>query len=96
MKSFKTVDQRLAQARDLHLCTNCLRSGHSNPGCLSKSLCKHCHTRHTFLILNKITENIPLTPIDPAIINIPDNIILADPYFYNSDKVDILLGSEVF
>lgn len=49
-----------------------------------------------FLILPQITEDVPQSSVNPSKINIPDNIVLADPNFYKSRKIDILLGSQIF
>ena len=50
----------------------------------------------SFLILNNITENLPLVPIDDSVFKIPDDITLADPNFSIPSKIDLLLGASVF
>uniref|UniRef100_V5I888 Uncharacterized protein n=1 Tax=Anoplophora glabripennis TaxID=217634 RepID=V5I888_ANOGL len=43
------VKLRLDEIKKLKLCTNCLRPGHFNSGCRSKS-CRICHKRHNSLL----------------------------------------------
>ncbi|XP_011858303.1 PREDICTED: uncharacterized protein LOC105555871, partial [Vollenhovia emeryi] len=50
----------------------------------------------SFLILDQITENLPMSGIDIQQITIPDNIVLADTSFHKPGKIDILLGAGVF
>lgn len=50
----------------------------------------------TFLIVSKITGNIPLRTIECSKLNIPSNIRLADPRFNEPSEVDALLGAEIF
>ncbi|KAJ8946582.1 hypothetical protein NQ317_002553, partial [Molorchus minor] len=44
------------------------------------------------LVLPKITERLPLQSFEYSLINIPDNIPLADPGFNITGDIDILLG----
>lgn len=39
---------------------------------------------------------LPAVSFDPSVLNIPNNISLADPTFYKNDRIDMLLGSTVF
>jgi hypothetical protein len=48
------------------------------------------------LVLPKITNDLPLESFDPSNLNIPENLALADPTFYLSSRVDILIGAAVF
>lgn len=50
----------------------------------------------SFLVIDKITETLPQQTIDPVNLNIPDHIKLADPEFYCSSKIDILIGASIF
>jgi hypothetical protein len=43
--------------------------------------------------LNKITEHLPLTSLNPSTLEIPTNVQLADPKFYESGELDLLLRS---
>ncbi|XP_062541492.1 uncharacterized protein LOC134209528 [Armigeres subalbatus] len=48
------------------------------------------------LIVPKITGDLPLTKFDAKIVHIPTGVVLADPAFNLPDRVDLLIGSEVF
>lgn len=50
----------------------------------------------SFLIIEKITENIPVISRDIVDFKIPNNITLADPTFNISKTVDILIGAGTF
>ncbi|XP_058816896.1 uncharacterized protein LOC131680194 [Topomyia yanbarensis] len=50
----------------------------------------------SFLILPKVTINLPTTTINTDKWAIPDNIQLADPAFFESKVVDLVLGIEAF
>jgi len=50
----------------------------------------------SFLVINKITENLPSISFKKSIINFSENIILADKNYNISKPVDILLGVTVF
>jgi len=47
-------------------------------------------------ILDIITENLPQTCINIGHFKIPNNIRLADPQFHVPNKIDMLIGAEVF
>lgn len=49
-----------------------------------------------FLILNKITGNLPNTSFNKEFLNIPNNIHLADSNFNVPNSIDILLGAGIF
>ncbi|XP_062704256.1 uncharacterized protein LOC134286630 [Aedes albopictus] len=53
-------------------------------------------TCQELLVVPKITGDLPITKIDPRRITVPEAIELADPKFGIPDKVDMLLGAEVF
>lgn len=48
------------------------------------------------IVLPKITQNLPLIEYERSDFNIPNNIRLADPQFYKSGKIDLLIGAEMF
>lgn len=48
------------------------------------------------LILNNVTGTIPNFTVDVASLNMPKNLQLADPEFYRSDEVDMLIGADCF
>jgi len=49
-----------------------------------------------FLVLPKLTSQIPLLPISHSNIKIPEDITLADPSFDTPQRIDMLLGAEIF
>uniref|UniRef100_A0A182PWQ0 DUF1758 domain-containing protein n=1 Tax=Anopheles epiroticus TaxID=199890 RepID=A0A182PWQ0_9DIPT len=49
-----------------------------------------------FLILKKVTLDLPTTNVNIANWKIPEHIGLADPQFNVMGKVDLLIGAEVF
>lgn len=55
----------------------------------------YCFTS-SFLILDNITNNLPMTTINIRNLDIPENILLADPTFYAPGKIDLLIGASVF
>lgn len=48
------------------------------------------------LILPQITSNLPISSISIDNFNIPENIVLADPSFYDSQPIDMLIGADLF
>ncbi|KAG5897723.1 hypothetical protein JTB14_007561 [Gonioctena quinquepunctata] len=52
--------------------------------------------KETFLVIDKIAENMPQISFDISTINLPKNINLADSTFNASKPIDILLGARVF
>lgn len=53
-------------------------------------------SRLTCLIIDNITSHLPCGTFDKDILQIPPNLILADPGFNVSSEIDILLGAEIF
>lgn len=49
-----------------------------------------------FLVLSKITGNLPSSPYDISDWESPSNTDLADPGFFTPNKIDMLLGGEIF
>lgn len=49
-----------------------------------------------FLILPKITNKLPLRSFDFDKSQLPPNFELADPYFNQANKIDMLIGSEIY
>lgn len=49
-----------------------------------------------FLVVSKIANEMPTTNINTKNCNIPANIQLADPYFHQSGRIDILIGTQYF
>lgn len=54
------------------------------------------NSRLDFCLLNRITNRLPIQAIDIKNWNIPGNINLADPKFDIPNKVDLLIGAEIF
>nr|CAI5832935.1 unnamed protein product [Callosobruchus analis] len=50
----------------------------------------------SFLVINSLSEKLPVNSINSKNIKIPANITLADPYFNVPNKIDILLGAPIF
>ena len=50
----------------------------------------------SFLVLNQITNDLPMLPVNKESLKIPSNIYLADPHFDIPGKIDILLGANIF
>lgn len=48
------------------------------------------------IVVKGVSENLPTHPINPNIAMDLDDIQLADPEFYNSRPVDILIGSDYY
>ena len=48
------------------------------------------------IVVDKITESLPLVPLNPDDLEIPKDVQLADPHFYESSKVDVLIGGGLF
>ncbi|XP_011859799.1 PREDICTED: uncharacterized protein LOC105557222 [Vollenhovia emeryi] len=48
------------------------------------------------LVIQKITKKLPSVFINSSQLHIPENIKLADPFFYNPGNIDILIGGEFF
>ncbi|XP_058128506.1 uncharacterized protein LOC131292787, partial [Anopheles ziemanni] len=46
-----------------------------------------------FLIVDKLMANLPLRDVNTTSWNIPSELILADPEFYKSSAIDIILGA---
>lgn len=61
-----------------------------------KSLQENFSVDLSFLILEKITENLPLNQFNKSTLEIPSDIVLADNSFNVSEKIDLLLGAEIF
>ncbi|XP_055613024.1 uncharacterized protein LOC129759571 [Uranotaenia lowii] len=49
-----------------------------------------------FFVLPKLTPHLPSTSFDPPSMSLPDSALLADPYFYESRRIDIVIGAEYY
>ncbi|XP_058448849.1 uncharacterized protein LOC131428824 [Malaya genurostris] len=85
-------------------CANVPISGINNVKSLARekvevylqSRCSDFRATVECLVTPKVTGMIPTTNIDVTSWVIPDGIQLADPSFFKSNKIDILLGAELF
>ncbi|KAJ8981022.1 hypothetical protein NQ317_002877, partial [Molorchus minor] len=64
--------------------------------CVIKSTHNNFTIDLSFLIIDRITENIPQISIDYNSLEIPSELSLADPKFYISSPIDVLLGANIF
>lgn len=49
-----------------------------------------------FFVIKEIAGNFPDVSVDTSHLHVPDHISLADPTYYKPDKIQMLLGSDVF
>lgn len=56
----------------------------------------HCEKTISCLIFPRLTNDIPAQVIDPQRINVPDNTAIADNAYNKPQKIDMLLGAELF
>ena len=61
-----------------------------------KSRCSNFQASVQYLIVPKITKNLPSMNIDRDKLQIPNNLALADSEFHNNGPIDMLLGAEYF
>lgn len=61
-----------------------------------KSVLDTYHTRVKCLVLPQITSSLPSVTISSTQFRIPDGIFLADPEFYESQPIDLLIGADIF
>ena len=61
-----------------------------------KSIYNAYSTKINCIVVNKITENLPLVSINPSSLEIPKTIKLADPKFFESGTIDLLIGAGLF
>ena len=61
-----------------------------------KSKCNAYSTKITCLVIQRITGDMSNVTCDPADLNIPKNVTLADPQFHSPRSIDLLVGAELF
>ncbi|XP_055522659.1 uncharacterized protein LOC129716844 [Wyeomyia smithii] len=49
-----------------------------------------------FLVLPKVTVDLPATSVNMSACKIPADVQLADPAFFKSNPIDLILGAEIF
>ncbi|XP_053692239.1 uncharacterized protein LOC128740701 [Sabethes cyaneus] len=52
--------------------------------------------KETFYVIPQVTQNLPLARIDTNDLNIPADLALADPHFFEPGSIDLLIGAELF
>ncbi|XP_072764623.1 uncharacterized protein [Anoplolepis gracilipes] len=55
-----------------------------------------CRFKVPFLVINQITERLPMFKVNKTHLHIPPNITLADPSYFIPGRIDILLGASIF
>lgn len=77
--------------------------GNSNLDCVNefcyfklKSLQSDYTVSLTCPVLPDLTGDIPKSRMNPKFVNIPTNVQLADPNFYNPFQIDVLVGADLF
>ncbi|XP_041765140.1 uncharacterized protein LOC121589934 [Anopheles merus] len=56
----------------------------------------HYRQAMNFLVLKKVTQNIPSTSFSTAAVGVPSNYVLADPDFGTARRVDMIIGAAYF
>lgn len=87
---FTRVDVSISGVDDL--CTNVRYLTHAS----IKSRFSKFRKSLEFLVVPQISKAMPSTPIDPLQLELPKNIVLADPDFCEPLPVDALLGVDLF
>ncbi|XP_049876854.1 uncharacterized protein LOC126374328 [Pectinophora gossypiella] len=61
-----------------------------------KSKVNSFHIDLSCLVIPQITNQLPNVEIDPSRLNIPNNVLLADPGFFRPSEIHVLLGADAF
>ncbi|KAJ8962889.1 hypothetical protein NQ318_001298 [Aromia moschata] len=61
-----------------------------------QSLYNNYSLNQWFFVIDTIAGNIPAVNVDVSKLAIPDHINLADPTFFKPNKIDMLIGSDMF
>ncbi|KAL0852653.1 hypothetical protein ABMA27_012494 [Loxostege sticticalis] len=61
-----------------------------------KSRCCPFERKVNCLVVPQITGTLPSAPVNVSSLNLPKNLVLADPNFHNPSDIDILLGADVY
>lgn len=65
--------------------------------CSIRSLFDPClEVEITALVVPQLSGNLPTSSINPSIFHDFPNIQLADPHFYESSRIDLLIGADIF
>ncbi|CAG7723214.1 unnamed protein product, partial [Allacma fusca] len=82
-----SVADRKALVQEKQLCFNCLRSGHG---------ASSFHHQLTALVLPTVTGLLPSATCTPTMWNHLTYLLLADPQWFKSGKIDLLIGSDLY
>ncbi|XP_024885139.1 uncharacterized protein LOC112463171, partial [Temnothorax curvispinosus] len=69
---------------------------HASAGAVIQSKHTAYKTKRQFLIIERITENLPIAAVEIGHLKIPPNINLADSTFHLPGRVDVILGASIF
>ncbi|XP_055645590.1 uncharacterized protein LOC129782412 [Toxorhynchites rutilus septentrionalis] len=53
-------------------------------------------TNMHFYVLPRLTVSLPTSSFNPSILKLPESTLLADPLFYESSPIDIIIGAEYY
>lgn len=84
-----------AQATVSGISNNTINIRHKVEVCV-RSNCTSFEVTLNCLVIDKITENMPMVSFDSSFLKIPSNITLADPTFNQEGEIDMLLGASIF
>ncbi|XP_076549204.1 uncharacterized protein LOC143306713 [Osmia lignaria lignaria] len=68
---------------------------HSVSAILKSRFSKYSKTLE-FLVLNRITKPMPSIAVNQTNLDIPNNVVLADPKFYDPSQIEVLIGVKLF
>lgn len=60
------------------------------------SLTSDFKVKQSCLVLKELTGNIPMSKVNIFALNIPKDILLADPNFYQPSPIDMIIGADLF
>ncbi|XP_072398107.1 uncharacterized protein [Diabrotica undecimpunctata] len=52
--------------------------------------------KNHFFVIDKISHHLPVSDVNVADLKIPSHLKLADPSFFKSDKIQMIIGSDMF
>ncbi|XP_071580935.1 uncharacterized protein [Temnothorax nylanderi] len=76
---------------------NCTKTAtHTSVNATIKSRTSDFKVSSEFLVTDKITGDLPQQALNMAVMQIPSYVKLADPHFHVPNKIDILIGADMF
>ncbi|XP_049886991.1 uncharacterized protein LOC126381569 [Pectinophora gossypiella] len=75
---------------------NCTNNIVENCTAKVQSLNSPFNVTMSYFVLKEITSNLPKMPIDLQMLNLPKDLQLADPKFYQPAPVEMLIGADLF